>query len=147
MDTTHGWWEFPSLSYKVGSKSYTAASGATAIADTGTTLLLMTDDVVDTYYKAVSGATYSSEAGGYIFACDATLPALTVAVGSQSAVIPGEQLNFGDSGVDSKCYGGLQSVGTGLGSIQIFGDIFFHEFYSVFDKTTDAERFGFAKLA
>ncbi|QSZ37012.1 hypothetical protein DSL72_009104 [Monilinia vaccinii-corymbosi] len=139
VDSSNGFWEFPSTSYKVGSTVH-SSSGYTAIADTGTTLLLMGDAAVDAYYARVSGAQYSSSAGGYIFPCSATLPSLSVKIGPTAyATIPASLLNYGTySG--SNCYGGLQSVGSG--SQNIYGDVFFNAFYGVFDLS--GPSFGFA---
>lgn len=82
VDSSNGFWEFSSTSYKVGTKVH-SLSGYTGIADTGTTLLLMGDAAVDAYYAAVPSATYSSQQGGYIFSCSATLPALSIKIGSK----------------------------------------------------------------
>ncbi len=142
VSSSGGFWEYPSTSYKVGSTTHTL-SGFTGISDTGTTLILMGDSAVDTYYASVSGAKYSSSQGGYIFPCSATLPSLSFRIGtSQYATIPGSLLNFGTAS-GSSCYGSLQSVGGG--SQNIYGDVFFNAYYSVFDST--GPRFGFAPIA
>jgi aspergillopepsin I len=48
VDSSNGFWEYPSTSYKIGSKTY-SQSGRTGISDTGTTLILMGDTAVDKY--------------------------------------------------------------------------------------------------
>jgi hypothetical protein len=144
VDSSNGFWEFPSTSYKVGSTTHTM-SGNTGIADTGTTLLLTTDTPVDTYYASVDGAEFDSSQGGYTFPCSATLPTFSVRIGSSKyATIPAELMNFGptDSTGDT-CFGSLQSVGGG--SQNIYGDVFMNAFYSVFDASVP--RFGFATIA
>lgn len=141
VDSSNGFWEYPSTSYKVGSKTY-SQSGYTAISDTGTTLLLMGDSAVSNYYKAVSSATYDSNQGGYVFDCSATLPSLSVKIGNSYATVPGSVLNFGSTGGNS-CFGGLQSVGSGQQNI--YGDVFFNANYGVFDAS--GPSFGFAPLA
>lgn len=142
VDSSNGFWEYPSTSYKVGSKTY-SSSGYTGITDTGTTLLLMGDTAVDNYYAAVSGASYDSSQGGYTFPCSANLPTLSVRIGPTNyATVPGSVLNFGTvSG--STCFGGLQSVGGG--SQNIYGDVFLNANYGVFDAS--GPSFGFAPLA
>lgn len=143
VDDSNGFWEYPSPSYKIGSTKHTSSS-YTAISDTGTTLILMSDAAVDNYYAQVSGAEYSDQAGGYVFQCSATLPTLSISIGSSNyAEVPADLLNFGASGVGSTCYGSLQSVGSGTQFI--FGDVFFNGFYGVFDKS--GPSFGFAPLA
>ncbi|KAH7390241.1 putative endothiapepsin [Cadophora sp. MPI-SDFR-AT-0126] len=142
VDSSNGFWEFPSTSYKVGTTTHTS-SGFTGIADTGTTLLLAGDTAVDTYYASVSGAKYSSSQGGYIFPCSATLPSFSFRIGSSAyATIPGSLMNFGSAG-GSSCFGSLQSVGGG--SQNIYGDVFFNAYLGVFDST--GPRFGFAPIA
>lgn len=138
VDPSGGFWEFASTGYKVGSTTY-SASGFTGIADTGTTLLLMSDAAVDNYYAVVSGASYDSNQGGYTFSCSASLPALSVKVGSGYATVPGKFINFGSVG-GGKCFGGLQSVGGGTQNI--YGDVFLNANYVVFDS--NGPRLGYA---
>lgn len=139
VSSSNGFWEFPSTSYKVGSTVH-SQSGYTAIADTGTTLILMGDTAVDTYYASVSGASYDSSQGGYTFPCSATLPSLSVRIGpTYYATIPGKLLNFAVAS-GSTCFGSLQSVGSG--SQSIYGDVFFNAYYAVFDISVP--RLGFA---
>ncbi len=58
-------------------------SGNTTILDTGTTLLLVSDDVVDAFYGAIKGATFDDQQGGYKFPSDATVPDISFAVGDK----------------------------------------------------------------
>ncbi|TGO22853.1 hypothetical protein BPAE_0152g00080 [Botrytis paeoniae] len=142
VDSGNGFWEFPSASYKVGSTAH-SLSGFTGIADTGTTLILMSDAVNTAYYAQVSGAKYSSSYGGYVFPCDATLPTLSFKIGpTDYATIPGSLMNFAVAGGNT-CYGSLQSVGGG--SQSIYGDVFFNAYYGVFNKS--GPSFGFATSA
>ncbi|KFZ24808.1 hypothetical protein V502_00718 [Pseudogymnoascus sp. VKM F-4520 (FW-2644)] len=144
VDNSNGWWEFPSTSYKVGDKSFTSA-GYTAIADTGTTLILMGDEQVANYYKSVPGSKLDNTQGGYTFPCSTTLPSLTVAIGDGGdAVIPAKYLNFAPADqAGTTCFGALQPSGNGKQNI--YGDTFFNAFYGVFDAT--GPRFGFAATA
>ena len=45
-------------------------------------------------YAKVSGASISATAGGYVFPCTATLPNLTLGLGSYQAVVPGSYFNY-----------------------------------------------------
>jgi hypothetical protein len=138
VDTSYGFWEFDCNSYKVGNTSYTS-EGTSCIADTGTTLILMVDEVVDNYYSAVSSASYSSTEGGYTYDCDATLPDFQIQLGDTHYVnIPGSLMNYTKDG--SSCYGSLQSVGDSR--MQVLGDSFFNAIYAVFDTTKPS--FGWA---
>ncbi|KAJ6036661.1 aspergillopepsin A-like aspartic endopeptidase [Penicillium herquei] len=147
VDSSNGYWQFNSTTFKVGDgHSWNISDTTTSIADTGTTLLLVSADVVSYYYGKVSGSTYSSKVGGYIYPCDADLPDLALGMGESSyqAIVPGSVLNYAEVGTNSTtgetsnfcftavCYGGVQSC-AGYG-FQIFGDIFLRSFYVVFDK-------------
>jgi len=144
VDSSNGFWEFPAPQYKIGSGSFINDGSATAIADTGTTLLLMSNTVAQKYYAKVSGAKLDNTQGGYTFPCSANLPSLTVSIGSNKAVIPGSLINYApvdETGVT--CFGGLQGA-SGLQQY-IYGDIFLKSVLAVFDLGNT--RFGFAPKA
>ncbi|RMD43910.1 hypothetical protein DV735_g1171, partial [Chaetothyriales sp. CBS 134920] len=140
VDSSQGFWAFTSSGYSVGSGSFTRTSYS-GIADTGTTLLLLPDSVVDAYYAQVSGAENSSSEGGYVFPCSASLPNFVVGIGSSRFTIPGSYLNYAPTdSTGSTCFGGLQSdAGIGLA---IYGDIFLKAVFVVFDN--DNLRLGVA---
>jgi aspergillopepsin I len=104
VDSSEGFWQFTSPGFKVGSKAYKLSSPA--IADTGTTLILMEDAVVDKYYAAVPSASYDDSQGGYTYPCGTTLPSFSVGITSTYYVtVPGTLMDFApvdDSG-ESKC--------------------------------------------
>jgi hypothetical protein len=126
-----------------GSSSSTTTTSITGIADTGTTLALLPTDVCEAYYSQVSGASYSSSVGGYVFSCSASLPDFTFNVGSTAITIPGDYINY--SAVDtsgSSCYGGIQpdsSIG-----FSIFGDIALKSAFVVFKDDGTTPQLGFA---
>lgn len=123
--------------------SLTSAS-ITGIADTGTTLLMLPDEVVSAYYSQVSGAEDSEQEGGYVFSCDATLPDFTFAVGDGQITVPGSYINWAPVDTSNQtCYGGLQSDAD-IG-ISIFGDIALKAAFVVFDG--GAKRLGWAAKA
>ncbi|KAI0190507.1 secreted aspartic proteinase precursor [Xylaria flabelliformis] len=134
VDNSQGFWGF------TADVSGTSVSG---IADTGTTLALLPDEVVDAYYQQVDGAQNDQQQGGYVFPCDADLPDLTFTPGDAQITIPGKFINYApadDSG--SSCFGGLQSDG-GQG-ISIFGDIALKAAFVVFDQSQGSPRLGWA---
>ncbi|KAJ5782720.1 Peptidase aspartic catalytic [Penicillium paradoxum] len=142
VDSSEGWWTFTADSYTVGDGS--AGDSITGIADTGTTLLLVDDSVVEAYYAKVSDSEDNSSVGGYTFPCDADLPDFTVTIGRYDAVVPGEHINYAPiTDGSSTCYGGIQS-NSGIG-FSIFGDIFLKSQYVVFDD--EGPRIGFAAQA
>lgn len=107
VDTSRGFWEFESRAFAVGDQPVQERPGGggagglgTAIADTGTSLILMDDEIVASYYEQVDGAFQEDQIGGFVFPCDSTMPDLQVAVGSDyMALIPGENMNFARAGV------------------------------------------------
>ncbi|KAI0000737.1 Asp-domain-containing protein [Xylariaceae sp. FL0662B] len=140
VSTSQGFWEFEASGYKVGSKaSSTSVSG---IADTGTTLLMLPDDVVEAYYGQVDGAENSSTEGGYVFDCSADVPDFTFTVAGLDVVVPADYLNYApvEEG-SSTCFGGLQSS-EGIG-VNIFGDVALKAAYVVFDGGS-TPQLGFA---
>ncbi len=140
VKSTNGFWEFTGSGYAVGSGSFVKLS-IDAIADTGTTLLLVPDSVVTAYYAKVSGAAYDSTQGGYTFPCSATLPSFTFGAGSYRGVIPGSYINYAPiSAGSSQCYGGIQSD-AGIG-FSIYGDILLKAQFVVFDGGNN--RLGWA---
>ncbi|EAW14454.1 pepsin-like aspartic protease [Aspergillus clavatus NRRL 1] len=138
VNPSNGFWQFESAYFKVGKGSLQTLKGTpTAIADTGTSLMLLSDVVVDSFYAQVPGAQFNSGAGGYIYPCGTELPSLAVAVGAKHlATVPGTYLNFAQVGTNTTtgkavCYGGVQS--NQGSSLQILGDSFLKAFFVVFD--------------
>lgn len=120
VDSSQGFWGF---STSVG------GSSVSGIADTGTTLLLLDDSIVSSYYQQVSGAVNDSQQGGWVFDCSAQLPSLSFSVGDGQITIDGSLLNYATQG--SQCFGGLQS--NGGNGLSIFGDVALKAAYVVFD--------------
>lgn len=141
VDNSQGFWSFTADGYTVGN-SGSGGSSFSAIADTGTTLVLLDDSVISDYYSQVDGAQNSSSDGGYVFDCNTSLPDFTVQIGGYSAVIPGDYINFGSTG-NGNCFGGIQS-NSGIG-FSILGDVFLKSQYVVFDG--DNLQLGFAPQA
>lgn len=122
VDNSQGFWQF--------STSSDFGGDFDAIADTGTTLLLAADDLVDTYYKKVEGAKNDEQLGGYVFDCDTKLPDFTFTVGDGKITVPGSLINYAPAS-GSQCFGGIQSVGSN--PFAILGDIALKAAYVVFD--------------
>ncbi|KAJ5998696.1 Penicillopepsin-1 [Penicillium sp. IBT 35674x] len=139
VDDSEGYWGFSVDGWSAGSAS---GAGFSGIADTGTTLLLLADETVSSYYDQVSGASYSSSEGGYVFDCSADLPDFSVTIGSYTATVSGSLINYASVGGGS-CIGGIQS-NSGIG-FSIFGDIFLKSQYVVFDAS--GPQLGFAPQA
>lgn len=114
----------------------------TGIADTGTTLLMLPDEVVNAYYAQVTGAQDSTQEGGWVFSCDQTLPDFSFAVGDGTFTVPGSYINWTPvDATNTTCYGGMQSDSS-IG-LSIFGDIALKAGYVVFDAAEG--RVGWAQ--
>ncbi|KAI9660786.1 MAG: Type I transmembrane sorting receptor [Alyxoria varia] len=129
VDFSQGFWQFDS---SIGS----------AIADTGTTLLLTTPQEVEKYYGQVDSARNDQQAGGYTIDCDAELPDYEFTIGEYAVTVPGPLVNYAPAG-DGTCFGGIQE-NQGL-PFSILGDVFLKSQFVVFDGGED--RIGFAPQA
>ena len=100
VDESSGFWQFPSSTFAVGNGSVQQnTQNSPAIADTGTSLLLVDQSVVNGYYSQVKGAVMSTQEGGVIFPCSSFLPDLKVAMGPDyMATISGDLLTFSQIG-------------------------------------------------
>jgi aspergillopepsin I len=103
VDASSGYWKFESAYYKVGNGTLKKNDQATAtIADTGTSLMLLDQHVVDAYYAQVHGAQYVPSATGYIYPCSAELPNFSIAIGPQHlATVPGSLMGFSEVGTNT----------------------------------------------
>ena len=142
-----GFWQFPSTKFAVGDQLFSSPQASDAIADTGTSLLLVDQQVADAYYSQVKGARLNAQVGGFIYPCGTALPDMSVAVGDAGMVkIPGSQINFAT--VDKKnttCFGGIQgNQGAGL---QIYGDVLFKAQLVAFNGGNQSLGFGQKPIA
>ncbi|KAM0256334.1 hypothetical protein ACHAPA_012204 [Fusarium lateritium] len=140
IDNTQGYWKITSPGYAVGSGRFVKYS-IDAIVDTGTSLLLLPDDVVQDYYSKVNKSTYSTSEGGWIFPCENKNPTFVFSAGSYHGTVPGNYINYAPAVAKrGYCFGGIQSdVGIGF---SIFGDVLLKSQYVVFDAGN--VRVGFA---
>lgn len=157
VNSSRGLWQFDLSQYAVSSDTYTGVLSP-AIADTGSSLLMLDPDIVETYYAQVPPSTNDTQ--GIIFPCHVELPDFSFGIGNTMATIPGSFLNYssvpGTSGellpmcfvsyilkITLDCYGGIQSnLNNG---INVFGDIMFASQFVVFDA--GGMRIGFAPHA
>ncbi|KAI1398785.1 Asp-domain-containing protein [Hypoxylon fuscum] len=135
VNSSAGFWQFTSEGYSIGGGNMVSAPHS-AIADTGTTLLLLPQAIADAYYSQVQGAVNDVQSGGYVFPCTATLPDYTAMIGGHQAVIPGDFINFAPVDGDTietatTCFGGIQGSPANF-RFAIYGDIFLKAQFVVF---------------
>ncbi|KAM0257364.1 hypothetical protein ACHAQJ_004452 [Trichoderma viride] len=141
VDNSQGFWGFTAAGYSIGGGKLNRSS-IDGIADTGTTLLLLDDSIVDAYYNQVDSAEFNNDQEGYVFDCSEDLPAFTFGVGSSSISVSGDLINLAPiSEGSSTCFGGLQS-NSGIG-FSIFGDVAIKAALVVFDLGNT--QLGFAQ--
>lgn len=139
IDNSQGFWMFKSESATVNGNKV-VLSGNSAIADTGTTLALVSDKVCEALYKDIKGASYSKECQGWVIpktTAVGELPDFSVAVGDKAFVIQKEDLILAEAD-SNNYYGGVQSRGEM--SFDILGDTFLKSIYAIFDQGNS--RFG-----
>ena len=130
IDPKMPYWHYAMSGYQVGSNSFVKRHWS-AIADTGTTLLLAPDDIVKPFYKAVKGAAYDIRSAMYVIPCDANPPDFYFGVGpNYRGHIPGKYLIYSHAD-KTYCYGGLQSS-KGI-PFSVAGDMLLKAQFVVFD--------------
>ncbi|KAK3948335.1 aspartic peptidase domain-containing protein [Pseudoneurospora amorphoporcata] len=130
VNTAMGFWQFTTSAFSVGNSQAQRVAPAQAIADTGTTLMLVSQAVANAYYSQVQGARDDPNAGGVTFPCNTNLPDLFVDVGGRyMARIKGDDIRFAQIDATT-CFGGVQPTTSGL---EIWGDIFFKSQFVVFN--------------
>lgn len=144
VNASKGFWQFTANGFNVGSGRQTKFAHQ-AIADTGTTLMLVDPVMVEAYYSQVPSAKLNQKAGGVVFDCGEKMPSFTVNIGGYEAVIPGDIIRFApldgnNTTPGTTCFGGIQA-NQGLG-FAIYGDIFLKAQFTVFDAGN--MRVGFA---
>ncbi|KIW33282.1 uncharacterized protein PV07_00142 [Cladophialophora immunda] len=145
VDNSQGFWMFDSTSAQVNGKTI-QLSGNKAIADTGTTLLLTSDEVCQAIYSAIPGAQQDSSQQGWVYpanTAESDLPTVTFMVGDTPITIEKQHLAFAGGSDGNMVYGGIQSRGDQ--NFDIFGDTFLQNVYAVFDVGNT--RFGVVQRA
>lgn len=138
VDQTSNYWLFAITGYRVGPETIPGNPNSgyvtfpfKAIADTGTTLLLFPQNVVDAYWNTVAGARFEAKWAAIVFPCGTTLPDFIIGIGLYKGVVPARYMNYGPLGDGTTCYGGLQAQG----SLQfaLVGGIALKAQFAVFD--------------
>ena len=130
VDSSQGFWQIASTSATINGQTVDRSNN-TSIMDTGTTLCLVSDDLVDAVYKAIPGAKYDQSNQGYVFPTStaaADLPEIKLAIGDAMVTFQKEDLGFADAG-DGMVYGSIQSRGSM--DMDIYGDAVLKAMYAV----------------
>ncbi|KAJ1553768.1 hypothetical protein HK405_006952 [Cladochytrium tenue] len=137
-----GWtWSVASAqaSGSIGSNS-TGSAAPQAISDTGTTLLMVSNDAADGINTAIGG-TYNQTLGAYAVDCTGTTSLPDVVFTTSDGVelsIKASTYVFPNG--DGTCFSGIVGGGDDL---QIWGDVFTRNYYTIYDKAN--ARVGFAE--
>lgn len=125
---------FNSTGYAIGNGA-TQKTAFTGIADTGTSLIIVSDSVASSYWAKVPGSQKASLNGGagsaWIYPCTTQLPSFSLNIGSGKVTFPGADINYAPNG-GGKCVGGIATL-QGLGNLSIFGDVALKSTFVVFD--------------
>lgn len=102
--------------------------------DTGTTLCLVDDNLVEAVYKAIPGSQYDQNSQGYVYPKTVSvddLPDVQLAIGDSMVIFQKEDLGFADAG-NGMVYGSIQSRGSM--DMDIYGDAVLKAMYAVSDE-------------
>lgn len=101
-------WEVAVNGYRIGNTRSIRVVPLNAIVDTGTSLLLLPDDIVQDYYSRVPGAGLDANLGIITFPCSVRPPDFYFFIGPHRGRIPGAYINYGQ--VSGRyCHGGIQT--------------------------------------
>lgn len=107
VDASRGLWNISVDGYSIDGDSSSSIPFYAAI-DTGTSLILLPESIIQAYYKKITGSYKYYATGGYYFPCTMTtiIPDFRVNIGEHTAVVPGEFMVYYRN--TTHCYGSLQ---------------------------------------
>ena len=93
VNKSAGYWQFE-----------TKQGHSPGVADTGSSLLLLDDDIVNAYWSQVTGHTFDSTDNGITFPCGTNLPDFQIELGaSYTATIAGSLINYASATNQAGC--------------------------------------------
>lgn len=132
VDNKEGFWMFNSGTATVNGQDIDLA-GNRAMADTGTTLAMVSDKLCDAIYSQIKGAKLDEQQGLYLFPADIPtdqLPQVTIEVDGKQFNIEKEHLAFAAGDESGQwIFGGIQPRGNL--DFDILGDVFLQGVYAV----------------
>lgn len=133
IDLFTPFWKIASTGYRVG--NFEQKFVIDAIVDTGTSLMLLPQNVVMDYWSKVPGAYLDPQQGMMIFPCAQPLPDFELVIKQYYGRVPGSYMNYGKVS-DTSCFGGIQSS-EGL-PFSVLGDVFLKAQFVVFNYESAA---------
>lgn len=134
VNQSEGLWAIHLDGYTVGDLTSRQFRVETAAVDTGTSILMLPNQIVHDYYAQIPSAMNEPSMNGFIFDCDEVIPDLSMKIGNYTARIPSDLMVYAVLGQlhgETKCYGSLQSQ-EDLG-FSVLGHPFLKCQYVVFD--------------
>lgn len=140
VDNKKGYWIISSEKARINGKVVDRPADNQSMIDTGTTICLLDDEVVEAIYDATPGAFYDAEKGGYQVPTGTVGPTVELFIGGRFFQVPGDQIarKFDDSGIS---FGAFQS--RGKLPFDIIGVTFLRNTMAIFDVGN--LRFGCAE--
>ncbi|CAI6097779.1 hypothetical protein V2G26_009239 [Clonostachys chloroleuca] len=135
-------WEVNVTGYQVDGSPYQPVVW-NALVDTGTSLLILPENIVNEYYTSVEGAAFDPRRGMMLFPCEVQLPDFYFGIGEYRGKVPGHYINYGKAD-PSYCYGGIQA--TDIQGPSVLGDILLKAQFVVFDGGKNAVGFANKQL-
>ena len=126
-------WLITPGTYSIGNTVSSSPLASTALVDTGTSMLIVPQAVVNQYYAEVPGAYNTPQGLGYIFPCanlqNNLMPSFGINLGGTTFTVPGDYM-WSNTYNSTHCYGALE----GTSSTQAFlGDLFLRTQFVVYD--------------
>lgn len=133
------YWQVVLSGYQLGGDEFNGEN-ITGIVDTGTSLMMFPQHIVDEYYGNLPGSYFDTKAAVMLYPCKLTPPDFVFGVGNgYRGRIPGHYINYARY-TETYCYGGLQTS-AGL-QFSVFGDILLKAQFVVFDRGNLAVGFA-----
>jgi Eukaryotic aspartyl protease len=141
IDSSNGFWQFDSEYININGQSI-VRHGNTAIADTGTTLILLADEILSQIYQPLNGF-YDDDSQGWIFPSNIStsqFPRITLPAADFEVTLSVEDFIYETDG--DWCYGAFQSRGNS--DWDTFGDYWLRNIYAIWDfgASESSPRFG-----
>lgn len=99
VEASSGYWMFSAAAFGIGMTIFSPYP-IRAIADTGTSLILVDPALASFYYAHIPGAQLQS--GSYMYPCNVTPPNFVLVIGTYKAVVPGRVITYAPVGGGSE---------------------------------------------